>query len=54
MRFERPIVSDYGSIAAHTFTRCATGDPVEGAPPKDLEDYPLDSHGECSAGHALS
>jgi len=51
MRYEPPRIVDHGSIIAHTFSRCvaATG---EGIPPKDFEDFPLDKHGECSAGHA--
>jgi hypothetical protein len=50
--YEKPSITDLGSIAEHTFTRCATGDPVPGAPPKDFQDFPLDKHGECSSGHA--
>ena len=51
MRYEQPAVVDHGSIAAHTFSRCASGDPSPDAPPKDFEDFPLDNFGECSSGH---
>lgn len=51
MRYEPPTVTDHGSIIAHTFSRCATGDP-SATIPKDYQDFPLDKHGECSAGHA--
>jgi hypothetical protein len=54
MKFIAPTLTDYGSIAAHTFTRCASGDPEPGAPPKDHLDFPLDKFGECSDGHAVS
>ena len=52
MKYEKPTIRDHGSIAKHTFTRCPTGAPVAGAPPKDFQDFPLDKFGECSAGHA--
>ena len=52
MKFEYPMVVDHGSIAEHTFYRCATNDAVPLAPPKDKEDFPLDKFGECSSGHA--
>lgn len=52
MRFEPPTITDHGSIAEHTFTRCAGGNPVPGAPPKDTEDFGLDKFGECSSGHS--
>jgi len=49
--FETPVVRDYGSITSHTFSRCETGTPEPGAPPKDFRDFPLDNFGECSEGH---
>jgi hypothetical protein len=53
MRYEPPKVIDHGSIIAHTFSRCAGATGEEGSiPPKDWQDFPLDKHGECSAGHA--
>jgi hypothetical protein len=52
MKYEKPTIKDHGSIARHTFTRCPSGAPVAGAPPKDWQDFPLDKFGECSAGHA--
>jgi hypothetical protein len=54
MTYQTPRITDFGSIAANTFTRCASGNPVPGAPPKDFIDFPLDTHGECSSGHAVS
>lgn len=51
MKYEKPTIRDHGSIAQHTFTRCLSGSPVGGAPPKDFQDFPLDKFGECSAGH---
>ena len=52
MRYEKPTITDYGSIARHTFTRCPSGDPVAGARPKDWQDFPTDKFGECSSGHS--
>ena len=52
MKYEKPTITDYGSIARHTFTRCPSGDPVAGAPPKDWQDFPTDKFGECSSGHS--
>lgn len=52
MRFERPQVSDFGSIAAHTFYRCESGNP-DAEFPKDHRDFPTDKFGECSEGHAV-
>jgi hypothetical protein len=49
--FEYPMVVDHGSITEHTFSRCASGNPEPGAPPKDFRDFPQDSFGECSSGH---
>lgn len=50
MRFCRPTVTDFGSIADHTFSRCETG---EGDwPPKDPEVFEHDKFSECSDGHA--
>lgn len=54
MHFRTPTVTDYGAIAGHTFTRCASGSPTPDAPPKDTENFPLDKFGECSSGHAVS
>jgi hypothetical protein len=47
LSYERPKVVDYGSIAAHTFTRCGAPE----GPRKDFPDVPhhIDNHGECSA-----
>lgn len=50
MRFERPTVTDFGSIANHTFSRCDSG--TGDFPPKDPVDFPHDKFGECSDGHA--
>lgn len=54
MRFQYPEITDYGSIADHTFTRCVTGDPVvfndNSPPPKDYKTCELDKFGECSCG----
>jgi hypothetical protein len=48
LTYDSPAITDYGSIAAHTFTRC--GGPA-GGPPKDSRDVPhhIDMFGECSA-----
>lgn len=50
MDFERPTITDHGSIVDHTFHRCdsATGSDF---PPggKDPEDFDHDKFGECSA-----
>lgn len=54
MEFRPPTVTDFGSIAAHTFTRCSTATGGPDAPPKDHEDFPHDKFGECSSGHAIS
>lgn len=48
-RWAEPEITDHGSIAQHTFTRCGgTG------PPKDHRIFGLDTFGECSEGHGLS
>ena len=51
MTYERPTVTDHGSIADHTFFRCPTGNP-DASMPKDFRDFPTDKFGECSSGHA--
>ena len=49
MAYEKPAIIDYGSIADHTFYRCAGGNP--GAEkPKDPDLCEHDKHGECSCG----
>jgi hypothetical protein len=53
MRFEDPAIVDHGSIAAHTFYRCGSGDSTASMP-KDWQEAPHDKFGECSAGHGLS
>jgi hypothetical protein len=55
MKYEKPFVTDLGSIADHTFFRCSVGNPTPEPPnpPKDPQDFPLDKHGECSSGHAF-
>ena len=43
MKYEKPTITDHGSIAKHTFTRCG------GAfAPKDFRNFPVDKFGECS------
>lgn len=44
-----PEITDHGSIAEHTFTRCGGS-----GPPKDFRPFGLDKFGECSEGHGLS
>jgi len=47
MTFERPKVTDHGSIVEHTFYRCPSGNP--GATiPKNTQDLLTDKFGECS------
>jgi hypothetical protein len=48
-RYEAPMIADFGSIAAHTFSRCNPN--VSGVPAKDSADVPhhIDDHLECSA-----
>jgi hypothetical protein len=48
VRYEKPKVTDFGSIAEHTFTRCDTAEDRPGAPPKDFVTCAHDNHGECS------
>jgi hypothetical protein len=49
MRFERPTVTDHGSIMEHTFYRCPSGTGTPGVdPPKNPEDMEFDKFGECS------
>jgi hypothetical protein len=48
MRYEKPTVVDFGSIAEHTFTRCADATGNSDAPPKDLNLCSHDKFGECS------
>lgn len=50
LRFETPTVTDHGSIADHTYTRCGGAGPM----PKDWRTFPPDKFGECSDGHAVS
>jgi hypothetical protein len=50
MRYETPVVTDFGSIAEHTFTRCDTASGGAGAPPKDWMTCEHDKFGECSCG----
>jgi hypothetical protein len=50
MRYEVPAVTDFGSIAEHTFTRCDTAQGGAGAPPKDWMTCEHDNFGECSCG----
>jgi hypothetical protein len=45
MQYQTPVVQDFGSIAAHTFTRIQIGDPVKGPGPGHL-----DFNDECSGG----
>ncbi len=47
MKYEKPTITDHGSIAEHTFNRCETGD-READMPKDWQDFPPDKFGECS------
>lgn len=51
IEFERPTIMDHGTIAEHTFTRCAGGN-EDAFMPKDWQDFPTDKFGECSSGHA--
>jgi len=48
VRYEAPTVVDFGSIADHTFTRCATAVGLPGSPPKDTMLCKHDNIGECS------
>lgn len=54
MHFRAPTVTDFGSIAGHTFTRCNPLGASADAPPKDEIAFPQDKFGECSSGHAVS
>lgn len=47
--YEAPTITDLGSIADHTFSRC--NPQVSGPPIKDREEVPhhIDVHLECSA-----
>lgn len=47
IRYERPTITDHGSIGDHTFTRCGGTHA-----PKDWRSFPPDKFGECSEGHA--
>ena len=49
MRYNAPLVVDYGSIAEHTFTRCPGGN-SEADMPKDYQVCEHDKFGECSCG----
>lgn len=49
VRYEKPVVIDYGSISEHTFTRCG-GDEH----PKDWQTCALDKFDECSCHEVLS
>lgn len=54
MRYNAPLVVDYGSIAEHTFTRCPGGN-SEADMPKDYQVCEHDKFGECScSGTGLS
>jgi len=48
MRYEKPEVMDFGSIAEHTFSTCNPA--VTGTPGKGPDDVPyhIDHHLECS------
>ena len=51
MKFERPTVTDHGSIVEYTFYRCEIGTGVDDGdtPGKNYLDLPgLDKFGECS------
>lgn len=49
MRYEAPTITDLGSIAEHTFTRCGGS-----GPPKDLDcQFAKDKFGEASSGHGI-
>ena len=43
MKYEKPTITDHGSIAEYTYTRCG-GEHA----PKDFRDFPTDKFGECS------
>ncbi len=49
MKYEIPTVTDFGSIAEHTFTRCDTATGTW--PKKDWMTCEHDKFGECSCGH---
>lgn len=51
IEFAQPTITDHGTIAEHTFTRCSGGN-EDASMPKDWRDFPLDRFGECSSGHA--
>ncbi|HKK26907.1 MAG TPA: hypothetical protein VKB18_02380 [Gemmatimonadota bacterium] len=51
IQYERPSITDHGSIARHTFFRCESGND-SATKPKDWRDFPTDKFGECSSGHA--
>lgn len=54
MRYEIPDVTDFGSIADHTFTRCNPGGALPGGPPGGKDPNPIygyDKFQECSSGH---
>jgi hypothetical protein len=44
MQYQTPVVQDFGSIAAHTFTA------IQANPPKSLGPGHLDFADECSGG----
>ena len=50
--YEKPSITDLGSIAEHTFYRCGEAGNPESPKPKDFRVFPVDKHGECSSGHA--
>lgn len=50
MRFQYPEITDHGSIADHTFTRCADAIGSDPPPAKDWKTCELDKFGECSCG----
>ena len=55
MRYNAPLVVDYGSIADHTFTTCPGGTGNSDAPGKDWQVCEHDKFGECScSGTGLS
>ena len=48
MKYQQPTITDHGSIAEHTFSRCPEGTGT--FPPKDTQSCELDKFGECSCG----
>jgi hypothetical protein len=50
VKYEKPVITDLGSISEHTFFRCPSGTGVDDGetPPKNTADLELDKFGECS------